>query len=171
MIVVNEAVGGSTLTNISGRNPFSVDRYKNIPADADYITIKLGINDNNQNAALGTIDSMDNTTFYGAWNVVLDYLTERFPKTKIGIIVTNGSSLQYVNATIECANKWGIPYLNLATDENIPLMIRTNRTDVTQVAIDRRNRAFGVNWGVNNHPNEIAHEFESTIVENWLRSL
>lgn len=171
MIVVNEAIGGSTLTNIAGRNPFSVDRYKNIPSDADYITIKLGINDNNQNAQLGTISDTVNTTFYGAWNVVLDYLTANFPKAKIGIIVTNGSALKYVNATIECAKKWGIPYLDLATDDKIPLMIRTNRTDVTQEAINRRNQAFGVNWGVNHHPNEIAHEFESTIVENWLRSL
>lgn len=178
MIVINEAIGGSTMTNITGRNPFSVDRYKNIPSDADYITIKFGINDSNQSATIGTINDTNNTTFYGAWNQVLDYLTTNFPYAKIGVIVTNGSKLPYVEATKEVAKKWGIPYIDLATDPNLPLMLRTNRTDVISNVIEKRNKAFSVNYdgdssgnNKNWHPNELAHEFESTIIENWLRSL
>lgn len=171
MTVVNEAVGGSTMTNIDGRRPFSVDRYKTIPADADYITIKMGINDANYSAEVGTIDDTVNTTFYGAWNVVLEYLLTNFPYAKIGVIVTNGTTAAYAQATKAVCEKWGVPYLDEAYGVNIPLMLRSLRTDVCFTAKTLRNNAFAVKWGTNNHPNEKAHEFESTIIENWLRSL
>lgn len=69
MILVNEAKSGSTITNTGKRtDAFSIDRYKQIPKDADYITLKFGINDDkdHENAKLGTINDSDNTTFYGA---------------------------------------------------------------------------------------------------------
>ena len=162
------------LTYVSGSNAFS-NRLQNIPLDADYITIKIGINDgaDHKNFPLGVIDDLDNTTFYGAWNVVFDYLTSNFPFAKIGVIVSNGlDSIEYATATIEACKRWGIPYINLATDETLPLMLRSLRTDVTSTAKARRNEAFAVAWGAgNNHPNEKAHEFESYIIENWLKSI
>lgn len=172
MIVVNEAVNGSTITNITGRNPFSADRLLAIPEDADYITLKFGINDAYQNATLGTIDDTENTTFFGAWNVVLDYLITNFPYTKIGVIVSNSiPNIDYVEATKQVCKKWGIPYLDMATGEDIPLMLGSKRTDVTAKAKTIRNQMFSVLYGTNDHPNEKAHEFESTIVEAFLRRL
>lgn len=173
MTVINEAICGSTLTN-GGANPLSADRLYAIPLDADYVTIKIGINDDSshQNMPIGTIDDTTNRTFYGAWNVVLDYLTTNLPYAKIGIIVTNGTKQNIVDATIASAKKWGIPYINLATDDKLPVMLRTLRTDVCDEMKEKRNKAFSVAWdGGNKHPNAKAHEFESYIIENWMRSI
>lgn len=174
MTIVNEAVNGSTLTHISGTSiAFSDTRYQNIPSDADYITIKLGINDDtgHRDCPIGTINDNTNGTFYGAWNVVLDYLIQHHPQAKIGIIITNGSTLDIVNATIAIAQKWGIAYLNEATDEQCSFMFRSNRTDVVASVRTFRDSYWFVDATLNHHPNAMAHEYESTVIENWLRSL
>lgn len=173
MTLVNEAKSGTTLTySPSYTNAFSETRYQNIPADADYILIKFGINDDNnhKNAPIGTIDDSTNETFYGAWNVVLEYLITNHPWAKIGIIVTNGCNATYATAIRESAKKWGIPYLDEANGENVPLLIRTNKSYVCEKARQLRENQMKVSDG-NAHPNVKAHEYESTIVENFLRSL
>ena len=177
MTIINEAVNGSTLTHIDGRDTaFSDTRYQQIPADADYITIKIGINDDSshRNVPIGTIDDATTDTFYGAWNVVLDYLIQHHPQAKIGIIVTNGSNLTIVNATIAVAKKWGIAYLNEATDENCSFIFRSNRSDVASSVKTFRDNYWhvsNVSGSLNYHPNAKAHEYESTVVEAWLRTL
>lgn len=178
MIIVNEAVSGSSMTYISERHNswengcFSVNRYKNIPNDADYITLYFGINDDNYSAPIGSIDDTKNTTFYGAWNTVLEYLITNHPFAKIGIIITNGSSKKYTDAERAISRKWGIPYLDMEADyQHVPLMQRvTERTEVCQKALELRKKAFAVSDS-NTHPNAKAHEYESTFIENWLRTL
>ena len=45
-----------------------------------------------------------NTTFYGAWNLTLDYLIKNYPFAHIGIIVSNGCETDdYRVATIAVA--------------------------------------------------------------------
>lgn len=182
LTVINEAISGSTMTaGESGVNPFSGERYTAVPSDADYITLMFGINDSGNSCPIGTIDDNDNTTFYGAWNVVLNYFITNFPYAHIGIIVGPGmqtsSGQQYANAEIAVAKKWGIPYLNIQFEsggENIPLMLRTSNPDVSQAAKALRNSQQYVNnqeGASNMHPNEKAHEFESTFIEAWLRTL
>ncbi len=169
--VTNLAVGGQTMAKVEGReNCFSENIYQNIGADANYITIRLGINDDNQNVPIGTIDDADNTTFYGAWNVVMEYLITNHPFAHIGIIVPNGAGIEYVEAVKAIAVKWGVPYLDFATGEQVPLMHRTCRFNVTSVARNLRHNAFIVGDG-NTHPNAAAHEYESYCIENWLMSL
>lgn len=172
MIVVNEAVSGSCMT--SGAGPigaFSDNRYKQIPGDADYITLYFGINDDNYSAPIGTIDDTTNTTFYGAWNIVIDYLITNHKYAKIGIIITNGSSPQYTEAERNIAKKWGIPYLDLEKDYNVPLMHRVNeREELTDRVKSLRMQSFAVSE-YNRHPNYLAHKYESTFIENFLRSL
>lgn len=173
MTLVNEAKCGTTLTYIPQyTNAFSETRYKNLPKYADYILIKIGINDEtgHKNAPLGTIEDTTNATFYGAWNVVLDYIITNHPWAKIGIIVTNGTSENYANAIRECAKKWGIPYLDEANGEQVPLLNRTNKSYVCSTAKNLRDTQMRVSE-TNGHPNIKAHEYESTIVENFLRSL
>ena len=116
MEVTNLAVSGMSMCDVSGANGNSFvhgnnPTYKNIPLDSDYITIKLGINDANYSSPVGEIDDASITTFYGAWNTVLEYLTQNFPFAKIGIIITNGTYDQYAQAIINVAKKWGIAYL------------------------------------------------------------
>lgn len=196
MKVHNISASGQTLATPSDgtfSNCFSNEllekNYKYIPSDADYITIMLGINDSGHVSTsggttqdgedasgvipIGTINDTDNTTFYGAWNVVLKYLIENHPFAHIGIIVSNGSSKEHVKATIECAKKWGIAYLNMDGDYQIPLMHRVNTKDETcdeakqirlnQFSIDKANG--------DTHPNYKAHEYESYFIENFLRSI
>lgn len=178
MVIVNEAVSGSSMTYISERHNswengcFSANRYKNIPSDADYITLYFGINDDNYSAPIGTIDDTKNTTFYGAWNIVLEHLITNHPFAKIGIIITNGSSKKYTDAERAISRKWGIPYLDMEADyQHVPLMQRvTERTEVCQKALELRKKAFAVSDS-NTHPNAKAHEYESTFIENWLRTL
>ena len=176
MNITNLAQNGMTITNINGSstNYLSDDVLEQIPEDVDYITIKIGINDNpdHQNAPLGTIQSSDRTTFYGAWNYVMNYLITNYPNAKIGIIVSNGmTSNDFINAEIEIAKRYGVAFINETTDNNVPLLIRTMRTDVLQSIKTLRNNTWEVLPGTNSHPNAKCHEFESTIIENFLRSL
>jgi hypothetical protein len=170
--VTNLAVGGQMMTYKEGvsNTCFSETVYNTIPSDANYITICLGINDANQSADIGTINDATNATFYGAWNKVMEYLITNHPLAHIGIIVTNGTTIDYANAIKEVAIKWGVPYLDLATGDQVPLVIRSNRTNVTSVARNIRHNTFRVSE-TNTHPNADAHEYQSYCIENWLMSL
>lgn len=176
MMIVNEAVSGSTLAKSNaGAGYFSAPngRYTQIPKDADYITLWFGINDEHQGVPIGTIDDTTNETFYGAWNVVMEYLLVNHPKAKIGIVITNGClNTAYPKATREIAQKWGVGYLDINGDYKVPLMLRVsekpNVSDaVHQLILERQS----VLYGVNGHPNAEAHEYQSTFIEAWLRTL
>ena len=179
MTINNMAVSGSTMSVNGGEQvQFSDSLYTTIPADSDYIIIKYGINDLNNNIPVGTINDNTNTTFYGAWNVVMNYIIQNYPTAKIGIIVTNGliihtdepNNSNYADAIIQIAKKYGIPTLNEWNDPNVPLLIRTGRTDVLQSIRDARRNTFRVSAD-NTHENYVCQEYESTIIENFIRSL
>lgn len=56
------------------------------------------------NIEIGTINDNTNTTFYGAWNMTLNYLIKNYPFAHIGIIVSNGCETDdYRVATIAVA--------------------------------------------------------------------
>ncbi|MBR2702260.1 MAG: SGNH/GDSL hydrolase family protein, partial [Erysipelotrichaceae bacterium] len=123
MTFVNAGIGGSTMAKTNDgtdaqRVPFSISRYQEIPADTDYLTIWFGINDVSH-TDLGTIDDATNDTFYGAWNVVLNYYLSYRAWMKVLIIVTTGANEQYRNAIREVAERWGYPVLDWWKD-NIP---------------------------------------------------
>ena len=179
MTIENIAVSGSTLAVNSGtQTKFSETLYTTIPEDADYILIKYGINDSHQNIPIGTINDNVNTTFYGAWNIVLSYIIEHHPLAKIGIIVSNGLDYNasapdgsyYARATKDIAAKYGIPTLNEWDDPNVPLLNRTGRTDVSEEIRTRRNETFRVS-PTNTHENWQAQEYESSFVEDFLKRL
>ena len=170
MDIVNEAVSGSTMClNDGTHNAFSTadGRYTQIPEDADYITLYFGINDVNYNSPMGEITDNTNTTFYGAWNVVLEYLITNHPFAKIGIIVTNGASQAIREAEIAIAKRWGIAFYDM---NGLPLMHRSFNQDVLTSVKNFRNDKFRVS-ATNAHPNGKAHEYQSTAIEAWLRSL
>lgn len=159
--------------------------YKQIAEDVDYITIYLGINDThligigdddesygvNVIADKGTIDSTEITSFYGAWNTVLNWLIINRPFAHIGIIVSNGLGLdEYRQAEIEIANKWGIPYIDLNGDERTPMMLRSTNPAICDAAKNARLNAQRIS-STNQHPNSEAYEYESTFIEQFLRTL
>ena len=170
---------GRTLALASdGTNTNSVIlSYQDVAADADYLTIYIGINDSHKRAAetgnipLGTITDTVTSTFYGAWNTILTWFIANRPNLHIGIIVSNGCEIDdYRTATIAIAQKYGIPYIDMNGDKQTPCMIRS-----TNAAIDSGVRSQRTaNWRVsesNAHPNAACHVFEATFIEDFLRSL
>ena len=172
MTFVNAGIDGSTMAEPSDgdttRNPFSGTRYTAIPADTDYLTLWFGINDAAHDT-LGTIDDNDNTTFYGAWNVVLQYYLTNMPWMKILIIVTVGATEEYRQAVRDVAEKWGYPVLDWMKDETIPAFFEKDGMCETAKAL--RRSAFGYNGPVSGHPNPEWHIYESTIIEQRLKMI
>ncbi|MCK9275623.1 MAG: SGNH/GDSL hydrolase family protein [Syntrophales bacterium] len=186
MEVINDAISGSIMAldktyvedpenvNIKTRNPFSLERYLTIPEDVDYITLWFGINDAGH-TNLGTIDDTTNETFYGAWNVVLEWILTNRPWAHVGMIITNGSSVSYRNAERELARKWGIPYLDMMGSDQTPVMTLGRETDqgLCKKAYDLRRTTFAVGHAPtgDSHPCWQAHEYEATFIEAFLRRL
>lgn len=171
MTLVNEAISGTTMHNNGDSGAFSLTRYTQIPADADYITLCFGLNETT--ATLGKLSDSDNTTVMGAWNVVLEHLITNHPYAKIGIIIPDAwCSQEMHDALISVAVYWGIPYLDLKGDKSVPLMIGGRYSDVTVSAraVALRNGAFQMSDS-DSHPNPKAHAYRSTVIENFLRSL
>ena len=185
MTLVVNAVSGSTLTSFKegetgGGAAFTYGgnyaRYKRLGNDLDYITIWFGLNDNtylSKTNGIGTIDSTDVTTFYGAWNTVLSYLIEHYPTAKIGIIVTYGASQEIRDSTRNICKKYGIPPLDLMGDEKIPLVSgygRDNGTVVDSTVLAKRKETF-IYSGDSVHMIDAGYQYFSTIFENYLNSL
>lgn len=170
MTLVNEAQNGTTMHD-NGDNAFSADRYKKIPLDADYITLMFGLNEGS--ATIGELTDTTTDTVIGAWNVVLEYLITNIPYAKIGIIIADGwINKGMYEALISVAQYWGVPCLDLKGDDSIPLMTggRWVANNLNTKAQSLRDSAFTVS-NENGHPNLKAHEYRSTVIENWLRSL
>lgn len=186
MEVINDAISGSIMAlskeYLNGdegipesyRQPFALQRYLTIPEDVDYITLWFGINDAGH-TNLGTIDDTTNATFYGAWNVVLEWILTNRPWAHVGIIITNGASAGYRNAERELARKWGIPYLDMMGSDQTPVMTLGRETELglCKKAYDLRRTTFAVGHAPtgDSHPCWQAHEYETTFIEAFLRRL
>ena len=209
MQLINLAISGSDFTNIEGANiPFAADSnthvsYKDIPLDADYITLMFGLNEcinptdpedprnmpelgdsssiykpgvNVENIGEISTDDYDDTNLWGAYSKVFDYLLSNAPYAKIGVIIADAwMTEEYANAVKGVCRYWGIPYLDLNA-EDVPMGIRgrywseTAAGTVSKRAISLRDAAFKTST-TDEHPNAKAHEYRSTIIENFLRSL
>lgn len=187
LTVFNDGLSGRTMAYPPEHdydNAFSNEYYKQIPDDVDYITLYFGINDSHHRPCyrgikpgiieLGTIDDTTTDTFYGAWNVILEYLIEHHPYAHIGIIISNDcETVEYPEAEVRLARKWGIPYLDLNGGYQVPLMQHvTGKSEVCERAIELRKQAFYADPANNNpHTNTKAQEYQSSFIETWLRTL
>ncbi len=170
MALSKEFVEGQEGKKEDDRNPFSLHRYLTLPKDADYLTLWFGTNDS-EHTILGTIDDRDNTTYYGAWNQVLEYFRKEMPQTKIGIIITYWGKRAWIDATREIAKKWQIPMLDFPGDPKIPSIFgKDEELGMDPELIAQRKKKFTL-CDENDHPNLEAHEFESFFVEEFLRNL
>lgn len=172
--VHNLAVNGgviATITDQPSRYQLSKDgNYDAVPSDADIITIWFGANDMWQSVPIGTIDSNDATTFYGAWNKVLSYYVNNYPNTKLGIVASFWCTQAYAEAVIAIGAKYGVPVLNLYNDPKIPVTVGSQRPDVSASVKSTRNTQWIVGNG-NTHPSSAYHEIESYFIEEWLKTL
>jgi lysophospholipase L1-like esterase len=96
--------------------------------EADYAILEGGVNDSSLGVPLGTISvgynsTLDDTTFYGAFECMLKQLVTRFAGKKYGYIavhqaannfrIINDAETSYYWAAKRCCEKWGVPFLDL----------------------------------------------------------
>lgn len=174
MIFYNKGVSGSTLAAGTNRNGFAEEngRYTQLPENIDYLTIWFGWNDyaciSDNLETVGTIDSSDTNSFYGAWNTVLAYLIDAYPQTRIGLIVPFGANAAVRQAVRDIAQKWGLSYFDNYTG-NTELYYGKEDETVLASGLLAKCRA---KWQANGaHPNYDGHSRLATQIESWLRSL
>lgn len=176
MTLYNGGISGSTMQSnedTASKYPFSLanGRYTKLPDTLDYLIIWFGWNDSAY-GTLGTIDDATNATYCGGYNVVMQYLINKYPHAKIGIVLpyiyNDTLADKYAEATRQIAEKWGVGIFDIQ-GKGTPLYYRKD-SDVSveaSVVTARRNtfQAAGA------HPNHIGHEYLSTMIEAWVRSL
>ena len=149
-------------------NPSNSAYYQNIPLDADYITIAYGLNETS--TSLGTKDSNDNTTIWGAYNEVLGWIITNIPNAKVGIISNDGwMTYELRNTLQDIANYWGVEFLDLK-EYGKPLLISGKYSQdgsVKSSVVTLRTNQYCVS-STNGHPNELGHMVRSYIIENFL---
>lgn len=149
-------------------NPNNSYYYQNIPLDADIITIAYGLNETS--TTIGTKDSSDNTTIWGAYNEVLGWIISNIPNAKVGIISNDGWMTYDLRNTLQdIANYWGVDFLDLK-EYGKPLLISGKYSqdgDVKSSVVTQRTNQYCVS-STNGHPNELGHKIRSYIIENFL---
>jgi lysophospholipase L1-like esterase len=172
MIFYNGGVSGATVQG-SGDDisvpGFSVadGEYTLLPENIDYLTLFYGWNDT-AFGTLGTIDDNTNASYYGAYNVVLPYLINKYPYTKIGIIVPFGCDAGHREAVRLLANKWGIACFD-NYQGGTPLYYGKEDSVGVESSIVTANRTkFQANGA---HPNYKGHKQLADMIEQWIRGI
>lgn len=126
MTVQNIAVGGGTVTPVSGKFCISTS-IPNLRTDADYVILEGGCNDAWDVVTEGTLttgfdDTLNANTFAGSFEKMLKDTIARFPTAKLGYIFAHKWAPQwdcrnlngnYHGIAKAACEKWGIPYLDL----------------------------------------------------------
>lgn len=146
------------------------DRYVDMDDDADIIAVFGGTNDyGHGNAPIGKFSDRDNTTYYGAWHVLLSGLMTKYPDAVIFVMTPihrvndsnpspfNAKPLSlYVDIIKEVAAYYAIPVLDLYTMSGIqpdhPLRRKLHCPD-----------------GL--HPNDAGHKLIADRVAGFLKSI
>lgn len=80
----------------------------------------------------------------------------------------------YFTVLKEICEWWGIPLLDLGGDANVPVMNGGRRAGsgltLNPKVAELRNATF-YNAEGDAHPNNAGHEWRSTVIEHWIRSL
>lgn len=110
MTVTALGVGGESL-----RVMVQTERYKNIPANSDYICVLSGNNDTSYDyTPIGTNTDTENTTFYGCLDILCKWLMQNRPTArKLFITPMHRSNtvdyIPYINAIKEVCYRYSIP--------------------------------------------------------------
>lgn len=186
MTYENIAVGGGTITaeTYSGNTARhwvcrSIDR---MTSDVDFVVLEGGVNDAALEVPLGVLSNgynatLDDTTFYGAFESMLKQTLARFAGKKIGYIAVHKMTSRfssnytatdsYYHAALRCCEKWGVPVCDL----NIscpPFGHFTESGDAGLYALRQTYTKDGDGW----HPTEEGYRrYYCDKIETWLRTL
>lgn len=173
------AISGSTIMNVGDKNSFSINRYKELGDNLDYIILAFSTNDSAyDNSLIGQYGDTTNDTFYGSWKVVIDYLQAQYPSAKIGIIGfwRGNQKYQWTDALRDISHKYRIPMLDFMFDEKIPIVGGTDFRSYNPNApftvdyntLDRRVTHFLADTV---HPNDAGYQYLAPIIQNYIESL
>lgn len=185
MVVQNIAVGGGTITaeqyaGTTARHWISRS-IANMSASADYAILEGGVNDASLGVALGSISNgynatLDDTTFYGAFESMLKQLIIRFAGKKVGYIAVhkmtnnyrsdNAEATSYYWAAKKCCEKWGVPFLDL--NVAVPPFADFTTANAELYALRETYTQNADGW----HPNEEGYKkYYVPKIEAWLKTL
>ena len=176
MTYQNIAHGGATITaetysGSTGKALHWICRtITDMDSSADYAIVEGGMNDPGYVQNIGTLSNgftatLDDTTFYGAFESMLKQLITRFAGKKIGYIAihkcsdtfSNTVSGGYYEAAKKCCEKWGVPFCDL------------NTTVPPLKYISELSSAYTTDG---THPNEAGYKkYYCDKIEAWLKTL
>ncbi len=129
----NYGIGGNQVAKITvnpdANSPSMCERYTELPTDGDIYFVEGGRNDRHHSVPFGTTDSTDITTYSGALNKIIGYITENAPnalivlvtpwsyKTEKGYLGTNNDYADAMKALAESYNTDRIVCLYAADTE------------------------------------------------------
>lgn len=187
MKVSNIALTGGTIasgtTYSGGSNRHWICRtIVNMPI-SDYNIVEGGSNDVALNVPLGTLSdgyiaTLDDTTFYGAMESVCKQMITRFKGKKYGFLIVHQmkGGIQLSNtrykAIIDCCEKWGVPYKDLAKEcPPLGLFEKDWGNDLSTLR-NTYTADDGTGYGDGWHPNEECYRnYYVPKIEAWLRTL
>ena len=171
MTFYNGGVNGSTIQGISDKNGFSLanGRYTQLPNNIDYLTIFFGWNDKTY-GTLGEITDTTNESYYGAYNVVMPYLINKYPYTKICLIVPFGTDEGHRNAIRLLADKWGVACFDMM-QSGTPLYWGKESNVNVDADIITENRTKFQCTPTSAHPNRYGHKQIADMLESFLRMI
>ena len=180
--VTVQGISGSCISATSDyKNLYTplINRYNEIPEDADMIFIFMGTNDYGHDTPLGTIDDCEDVSFYGALNVIIPSIINSHPNSRIVVITPlhrygmgksamtgvkhtydylpngRGHSLgDYVNALREVCERWSVPVIDLYAESGL------------NPAVPNIKEAFMPD-GL--HPNAAGHYKIAEIIKNYIK--
>lgn len=172
MVFYNGGVSGATVQGSGGtlRVPgFSQENgeYTKLPDNIDYLTLFYGWNDAAA-GSLGTIDDTTNDSYYGAYNVVLPYLIDKYPYTKIALIVPFGTDVGHRQAIRDLADKWGLACFDMMQGGTPLYYNKEPDVDVDADIVTANRTKFQANGA---HPNYHGHYQIGTMLEAFLRGI
>lgn len=169
MTFYNAGISGSTLVGLTSNWGFSLEngRYTKLPNEIDYLVINFGANDTVK-ASVGKITDSTNTTFYGAWNVVMPYLLNKYPYTKICLFVPFGTQDTFRTAVRNIANKYGVACFDMF-QAGTPLFYAKEPSVGVDANVVTSNRAKYMAETV--HPNFQGHTQLADMLEHFLKGI
>lgn len=169
MTFYNGGVSGSTIQGIMDKRGFSLPsgRYTRLPDKIDYLLIWFGWNDTAY-GTLGNITDTTNMSYYGAYNVVLPYLIDKYPYTKIALIVPFGCDAEHRNAIRQLGNKWGVAVWDNYLGGTPLYYGKETSVGVEQSIIVANQEKYQANGA---HPNYKGHRQLADMIEAFLRTI
>lgn len=160
----NFGVSGQTMTGEGCDKILNLEEY-----DYDLITIAYGTNDFKLNKPVGTIDDVENTTFYGAYKKSIEHILNINPTAKIMLITplqrdNSGYSITSTNSVGCKLNDYRQAILNLSELYSLPVYDAYKYSGITI-----RNLDVTTLDGL--HPNNTGYEKYGKSISNFINSI